>query len=210
MKIISVQSDKIPYQWNKVSYGTYKKIVADSSDTYKILSYFIDATPEEIKRAKVEGFEVVMERLKFLRETPVWDETPHSLLGMKMPKDITWETTEQYEMMRLLFATELTPLQTIEHYGEAVAMYYQPIVQKTDFDPEKATALLPQINEASCVEVVSLGRFFYAKLVSLQSGIPISYLTANTPQKKRRPGFRSLIKRLTSMRSSTFFRRATS
>lgn len=220
MKVITVKAETIPYEWRGVTFGKFKQICQNATDEIYILSLFVGVEPDVLRKAKVENFEVLMARLKFLYHPPIWDETPRKLGDITMPKDITFESTGQFEDMRAVFKLDKTqvdevtqnPLLEYVQFAKIAAIYYQPLLEKADYKglTYVTDCIMDELDTLSCVEVVSLGRFFYAKLVSLSSGIPMSYLTANIPLKKKRRGFESLMRSLTSTRLYRSLRGATS
>lgn len=181
-------------------------------------------------------FEVVMTRLRFLYMPPEWIETPKTLGGITMPEDITFESVEQFESMRQQYSNPVhdvktdDPVAEYRRWGILCAIYYQPEWERAhmndprrekvdidasidpgtakwgQFDADRAMDMVAEINKLSCVEVVSLGRFFWAKLVSLRSGIPLTSLTQVTPPKKKKRGFLPSLRRSISTLRSKFSR----
>lgn len=219
MQVIPIKAESVPYEWRGVNFGKFKAICEKATDEIFILSVFLGIEPDVLRKAKVENFEVIMAKLKFLYKPPLWDETPRKLGAITMPADITFESTAQFEDMRSVYkmdknqVEEVTKNPVLEYlnFAKLAAIYYQPLLEKAEYKGINyvTDCILPELDSLSCVEVVSLGRFFYAKLVSLSSGIPMSYLIANIPQKRKRRGFESLMKSLTSTRLYKSLRGAT-
>lgn len=214
MQVIPFKAESVPYEWRGVTFGQFKQICQNTSDGVFILSVFMGMDPEVIRKARVENFEVLMTRLKFLYTPPLWDEQPKKLGLYDIPADVTFESTGQFEDMKNVYKMDQAQLEEItknpaleyQNFAKIAAIYYQPVRQNTEYNYTAAMDLIPELDALSCVEVVSVGRFFFAKLLSLRSGIPVSFLTANTPQRKRRPGFEGLMRRLTSTRPYRYLR----
>lgn len=214
MKQINIKAESIPHRWEKMTFGQYVKYL----QVYKlgwnhILAIFIDADPEEILKAKVEGFEVIISRLRFLNLPPEWDQMPTKLGTVTIPKDVTFESVEQFETMRRTYTESLpetheSAIEEYKRFAQLAAIYYQPIREGRDFDPERAIALMEEIYSLSCMEVVSVGRFFYAKLMSLRSGIPVNSLIPVSPLKKKKQGLLSSLRHLIFTRPSKYSRTA--
>lgn len=218
MQVIPFKAESVPYQWRGVTFGQFKQICENSSNDIKILSVFMGIEEDTLRKAKVENFEALMTRLKFLYVPPIWDEQPKKLGLYDIPADVTFESTGQFEDMKNVYKMDQAQLEEInknpaleyQNFAKIAAIYYQPIRQNTEYNYGAAMDLLPELDSLSCVEVVSVGRFFFAKLLSLRSGIPVSFLTANTPQRKKRRGFEGLMRRLTSTRPYRYLRAVTS
>lgn len=218
MKEIKLKAENVWYKWDQVNFGDFLKIcdAQREQNEIKILSLAVNIDEHDLRKAKVDSsFDVVMTRLRFLYKPPVWNEQPTKLGDITMPKDITFESVEQFETMRQLYANPTKidtedPIEEMRKFGTLAAIYYQPIKEQREYDADRAYALLPEIEKFSCVEVVSIGRFFWAKLVSLRSGIPLNSLIAVTPPKKLKLGLRPLLRRLGSTLRSRFSQMATS
>lgn len=181
-------------------------------------------------------FEVVMTRLRFLYLPPVWIETPKTLGGITMPENVIFESVEQFETMRQQYSNVIhdvktdDPVAEYKRWGVLAAIYYQPEWERAhmddprrkkvnqeakidpgtskwgQFDADRAMDMVKDLEKLSCVEVVSVGRFFWAKLVSLRSGIPLTSLTQVTLPKKKKPGFLPSLRRSISTLRSKFSR----
>jgi len=202
MKVITreIYRDKIPKKWDDVTFRQYINLAKASDDYIKVLSLFLNIEYDTLKKAKVENFDLVVASLSFMKEQPAWQEYPVTLAGIKMPKDITWETIEQFEEMRKVILNHdiNDALAQIEQYRHIVSIYYQPLKDGSDYDSEKAQYLLDSIDNMSCIEVISLGRFFFAKLISSINNIPNSFLKQTIRPKSRMQVFLTLTKRLGS------------
>lgn len=218
MKVIPFKAETVPYEWRGVTFGQFKRICDNINDEISILSVFMGIEPDILRKAKVENFEALMSRLKFLYNAPIWDEQPKKLGLYDIPKDVTFESTGQFEDMKNVYKLDQAQLEEInknpaleyQNFAKIAAIYYQPVRQNTEYNYGAAMELLPELDTLSCVEVVSVGRFFFAKLLSLRSGIPVNFLTANTPQRKKRRGFEGLMRRLTSTRPYRYLRKVIS
>lgn len=217
MKEIKLNAEKVWYKWEQVNFGDFIQICEAQRDKneIRILGLATGVDEHVLRKAKIgPDFEVVMTRLRFLYKPPIWNDNPTKLGEYTMPKDITFESVEQFESMRQQYANPVKvdaedPIEEMRRFGVLCAIYLQPIIDKADFDPDKAWALMPEINKFSCVEVVSIGRFFWAKLVSLRSGIPMTSLMQSTPRRNWRRDLISFLRRSISTLRSKFSRKAT-
>lgn len=213
MKVITreIYRDKIPKSWDDVSFRQYINLAKASDDYIKVLSLFLHIDYNTIKKAKVENFDTLIASLAFMKTPPHWEESPTKLGKIKMPKDITWETVEQFEEMRQVIVKfdVNDSLAQIEQYRRIVAIYYQPLKDNSEYDSEKSEYLLDEIDNMSCIEVISMGRFFFAKLISSMNNIPNNFLSQNIRPKSRMQVFLNLTKRLASTPLFRRLRRAT-
>lgn len=186
MKVITKATDKIPHSWDKVTFAQYLALNEAGNDYIKILSIFLDIDQETLKKAKVENFEAVIASLSFLKKEPIFYDQPLTLNGVKLPKDITWESTEQFEDMRLIISTldDKQPIEQIKKFAEICAIYYQATVDG-EYDSNKAKERLTEIYQMSCVEVISMGRFFFFKLVSSLTGTSVNSLKPITLARRK-------------------------
>lgn len=214
MKVITrdLLKDKIPHAWHQVSFKQYIRLCKASDDYLSIISIFLDIPIETLRIAKVENFDTFIRSLAFMKKAPEWVDTPYELGGIKLPKDVTWETTGQFEDMRKIIKTidPSNSIGEIEKYGMIAAIYYQPMKDGSEYDSKKAEALVSEIENMSCVEVVSVGRFFFSKLIASLNNMPDNFLIQGTRPKRRRRASRPWLRRLTSTVLSIFYRGATS
>lgn len=209
----TINQDEIPYRWEQVSFKKFIELQKHSNedDSVRHISILLDKDYDFIKKAKIENLEFILRRLSFVNQPPQWVDYPSKIGGLELPKDITWETTEQFEAMRkLMVPGETDPVKINQRYSEIVAIYYQPAKDKGEYNSDRAKELIPEIENLSCVEVVSLGYFFASKLLATSNNIPQTYLHLSTLMKKQRPGYQNLIRNLSSMVRSMFSRKVTS
>lgn len=138
---------------------------------------------------KVEGLETLYRAAKFLDTPLAVDPEPKTVGAYKIPQDITLESTEQFEDLsgELKRVANLTIRERTEALAFVVAIYLQPRWFSTSYDSEQARHLSKILLDYPCSEVMSAGAFFQARYLSSESGLPVSYLLRNIPQKRSKP-----------------------
>lgn len=179
---------EIETSWEEIKFGKFLKLLDARDDYNYIISILLDTPLEEVKKAKFVGLDAIIKSIQFLKKPAEVDEFPTKLGHWTIPKDITFETVEQFETMRTKIfeaaKSDDMAVQTkyLAHYA---AIYCQPL-DGEDFDAEKAEWLVPKMMELPCLEVMGAGSFFMAKWLSIQSGLSMSFLRRNIPMKRSR------------------------
>ena len=190
----------IETSWEELTFGKYLKFVNAKNDYNAFIGILLDLDPETVAKAKWEGLDGVLQSIQFLNTQKVEiDPVPTKVGDIKLPKDIAFETTEQFETLRQQVLKVNGEDSDLVAKTKALAMYCaiycQPIKDNAPFDYEKAQWLAEEMMNYPCLEVMSAGNFFMAKCLSLTSGLPMSYLRKNTPLKRKRLDFAGLARR---------------
>lgn len=192
---------EIETSWDELDFSKFLKLMDAKDDYFKIISVMTDLPEDDLRKAKFEGLEHIIKALRFLQVPPLLNEHPERLGEYVFPKDITIESIEQFETLKKYIkkAAESEDLKTqTEYLALYTAIYCQAINEP--FDEEKAIYMSQTLKTYPCLEVMSAGSFFMAKVLSSISGLPMSYLRKNTPMKKSRPDLKGFRKRLASTR----------
>lgn len=188
---------ELPERWEEVTFAMFLDLIAAKDDNMQLLSILLDIPIQEIRGAKIQGLELILRRIQFLKTIPAIDKTPISLGEYVFPRDVTFETVEQFEEVR----AEINRVGTTEDIRlntEAMA-FYAAIYCAQPYDKEKAMFLAKAFMKYPCLEVMAAGSFFQAKCLSIQSGLSMNYLRKNTLLKSSRPGLKRFLKRLAFM-----------
>lgn len=189
---INGKPHELPEKWEEVDFKTFVKLVKADQDYVSILSILLGIETNELRKAKIQGLDLIISRLNFMTKQPEIDPKPIKLGTFEFPKDIAYETVEQFEDTRREIAKVQD--QDLTTQTEAMAVY-AAIYCQNPYDSEKAQYLSKSFYSLPCTEVMAAGSFFQAKCLSMQSGLSMNYLRKNIRLKKNRPGFASWAKR---------------
>jgi hypothetical protein len=205
MLSVTINSEKvnIPISWHEVTWKQYLQLVEPRTIVDR-LSIFTGIPKDKLTKSKITGLEPVLVALKFLDEGMDIPEYPTKLGEYILPKDITLQTIEQYQILQkeIEKSTEVTDLVgKIKFVANYAAIYCQ--VLNEEFDYDKSIELAKKFDDYPCVEVLAAGSFFLHKLTSIERNLPMSYLLTLTRWKNLQRGSRS------STRLSGFIQRLT-
>ncbi|HRG79448.1 MAG TPA: hypothetical protein PL167_07545 [Cyclobacteriaceae bacterium] len=189
---INGKPHELPEKWEEVDFKTFVKLVKADQDYVSILSILLGIETNELRKAKIQGLDLIISRLNFMTKQPEIDPKPIKLGTFEFPKDIAYETVEQFEDTRREIAKVQD--QDLTTQTEAMAVYAAIYCQKP-YDSEQAQYLSKSFYSLPCTEVMAAGSFFQAKCLSMQSGLSMNYLRKNIRLKKNRPVFASWAKR---------------
>jgi hypothetical protein len=188
---------ELPETWDEVTFEMFLKLINATDDYTQILSIMLNIPEAELRLAKIQGLDLVIRALSFMSKQPQLDEYPTKLGTFDFPKDITFETVEQFEDTRKTINSMAD--KSIMEQTEALALY-SAIYCQVPYDSEKAQYLSKQLYSLPCTEVMAAGSFFQAKCLNMHSGLSMSYLRKSLRFKKKRLDFRSFLKPLASTR----------
>lgn len=191
IKFDDVDKDvQIPISWDEVTWGQFLKILTANGDISQLLSIFMDVSHGTILRAKIQGLEQFLIALRFIKQDVTLIEQPTKIGPHKLPADITFESVEKFETMSKLIQ-ECNRLEDIVLKTEYLARYCAIYLE------------IEELKQYSCVEVMSAGRFFMAKVKSLETGLPMNFLISRTQTKNGKLDLTASTKLLASMQPST-------
>ena len=194
---IDGKAHELPERWEEVSFETFLKLIGAQDDYVQIMSIILGLPEAELRTSKIQGLDLVIRALSFLSKQPEVDATPERLGTYTFPKDVSYETVEQFEDTRRSI-NQLAD-KDLKDQTEALALY-AAIYCQNPYDSEKAQYLSRSFYALPCTEVMAAGSFFQAKCLSMHSGLSMSYLRKNIRLKKKRPDFRNYMRRLASTR----------
>jgi hypothetical protein len=186
---------QIPSSWDEVTFGQFLKLV-DAKDYTQILSAVLDMPPEIIAKADFVGLRHVYRALKFVQTQAPVEQYPKKIGKYEIPKDISFQSVGQFEALR----NEIIKAQGMDLHGQTkalavyAAIYCQP-QNGDEFDIEKSYWLSESFMSYPCTEVMSAGSFFRDNLLSITSGLPLTYLRKNLPRRKSTPGWQTFLRR---------------
>lgn len=187
---------ELPESYEEMTFQMWVDIIdaKKRKDYDSLISIFTGLPTDEIRGAKIQGLEVLIRKLSFLQTEPAIDETPVKLGKYTFPKDIAYETTEQYQDT-LNEINRVRELNDPTEANRALALY-AAIYLQTPYDSERAKTLAESFMSYPCLEVVSAGSFFMFKCRSLRENLTMSYLRQNILMKKKKPALSRLLRRL--------------
>lgn len=189
---ISVQ---VPSSWDDITFNQWSEVAKlTTNDRIKLVSIVLNMDEAGLRKAKLENVEELYRTLEFIHEPCEITDQPIKIKDWTIPKDITFECLAQFEDMRKTFDEAITKivltedgkidqLKTIpaiaEYFPTWCAIYCQKL-KDGEYDYEKATYMIDEIKEAPCVEVISVGSFFFYRL--MLSSFPIRKTSLTLPQ----------------------------
>ena len=195
----------IPSRWEDVTFNQYLEIINGKHDLLQLVCILSGADYEQFKESTIIGLENVIQALSFLNTPPEVEGYtpkvgPYSLPGTKDGKfDIQFESLAQFEDMRMVIKDlpfkedKYDIIALTKAYSNFVAIYLQKI-RDGKYDPDKAQAMIPEVEEMPALEVICAGSFFFLKLLSLLNGIQSPSRPTNQTPKKLKPVSKSSAK----------------
>lgn len=164
---------ELPTSYQEVKFKDFVAIAKSPKDINSILAVMTGFDKEVIRKAKITNVEDIIRALAFFNQDATLT-VPETILGYKVPKDLGFETTGQYEDLKLhlkeLRDKKATDMDMMECYPLYCAIY--TCAQKYgDYDWEKATYMQEEFQNAPATEVLAIGNFTLVKLIGLNLGI---------------------------------------
>lgn len=176
-----------PSSWTDLTFDQYLKIMVSTGGIIDIIALFTGIEPSVLKQAKISGMESIITTLAFLKEPHKFDSACNQAGKYSLPVNskgqfnIQLESLAQFEDMRSAMSKVETD--DIVGYTKAYATYVSIYLQKIrdgEYNSEKASDMIPEIMEMPAHEVITLGGFFFIKLLSLLNGIDHSSQTTRS------------------------------
>jgi hypothetical protein len=194
---------QIASQWEDVSLSQYLELFDLKKESLsKLISIFTGVDEQTISKAKIKGLERIAISLGFLNSPMQFKDRPMpaSLLGVKMPTDITLEHLGPYEDMMVKVKEDLKFDQEgkLKASAECKATYcaiYAQYVRDKEYDSEKVKALIPEVMKAPAIDVLQLGSFFLTRLLFSKIAMISNSPTTRRTKPKKRQTSRSSTKR---------------
>jgi hypothetical protein len=181
-----LQSKQVPTTWKEITFDQYIKMIALKGNEVELISLFTGIDPKSIAKAKIQGLDQLMSAFEFMSTPPQWTEAPKEMLGVTIPKDITFQSLGPYIDCRHLIQTASSdPATFVESYAKFCAVYIQAAQSGWEgYDIDKAMSLVPEIIQLPAWEVVGLGSFFIVKFFPLTKNTKKASPTTATRPKK--------------------------
>lgn len=190
----------IPTQWEEVTFKQYCEILNGVTSQAELIAMFTGINCETVKKATIIGLEKVILALKFLDKVPVIPDSVSKIgpYDLKTPVNIQFESLAQFEDIRSEVIKAPKDIKGFtKSYSTYVAIYLQK-VRDGEYSYSKALEMVAEVENMPALEVISLGSFFFVKLMSLIRGIDPNSLRTNQSQKKSKRGTTSSRKRSVS------------
>mgnify|MGYP003652354185 CR=1 FL=1 len=188
---------EIPTCYEELKFSTFCNMAGAKNNPLAILSIILEMPESELKGARLQGLDIILKSMDFMKKEPILDEYPTKLGRFTIPKDIGAEFIEQYEDVKAEFK-RVSATEDIKTINEAMAFYAAVYCQGTEdvYDHDKAKELSKEIMNYPCVEVMSVGSFFLAKSLNMTDGLSMNFLRRNFLLRKKRPVLNRLMRRL--------------
>lgn len=171
---IAGQKTKIPTHWNDVTYSQYVYMIIPRTFT-EYIHTFSGIPLETLHAAQIKNVDKLSLALAFLSLRPNMDRTA-TVGKYTLPGQPQFESLGQFEDLRNLVKRypykerkdfDYTDFETeCELYLESCAIYFQKIRDGV-YDSSKVPSVKDELRNASAVEVLSNGAFFFAKGLNL-------------------------------------------
>jgi len=187
-----------PSSWLDTTFGQYIAIMENKSGTMGLISIFTGIDIQTLKKAKIEGLDMVIQSLSFIREVPKFEATATQIGKYKLPLnskgvfDVQFESLGQFEDMKqiMMGVPEKDMVAHTKSYANYAAIYIQKL-RDGEYDEDKAKLMIPEVMEMPAHEVITAGSFFFLKLLNLLTGTTTSSQATNPKLKKSKPVSRS-------------------
>lgn len=190
-----------PSNWHDLTFAQYLGIMQNKSGTLGYISIFTGIDIDTLKKAKIEGLDMIIQSLSFLRDTPKFEGNTEQIGKYKLPLnskgvfDVQLESLGQFEDMRAVMMSipDKDLLAHTKAYVNYVAIYLQKI-RDGEYNPDEAVKMMPEVMSMPAHEIIITGSFFFLKLLNLLTGTHPN--SQNTPQKskKSKPGSKNSVK----------------
>lgn len=185
----------IPSSWDDVTMLNYLSILnGEVKDTTTMISLFTGISQEALKKAIIIGLDEVIGALSFLNTVPEFSGKPDKVGTYKLPENIQFESLAQFEDMRAIIKGCPDVKSITNAYPKMVAIYLQKVRDK-EYDYTKSQLMVDEVLTMPAKEVITVGAFFYVKLMSLLRGTPTTSPPTTQSPKKSKQGSRNSVKR---------------
>jgi len=186
---------ELPTRWEEVTFKMFCD-VAEAKDDIDILAIVTGLDRESLRKVKILNLDTIMAAMSFLK-SPCPQSLPKTILGYKVSKDLSYETTGQYEDLRndLNANKDASGIDQIKRYPLYCAIYCCP-QEYGEYDWEKAEWMSKWFWNAPAGEVLAVGNFTLAKLTALKLGIKVDFHPRISLRKRLTLAFRILLMRL--------------
>lgn len=184
----------LPSAWSDITFNQYCEILKTPRELTALISMFTGIDCEILNKSTIIGLDEIVQALSFLKKPA---EVPGYVskcgkYDIPVTKDgkfnIQFESLAQFEDMKQVIHS--LPDKDVHAFtvslGRYVGIYLQKI-RDGEYNPEKAKEMVSEVNLMPALEVISLGSFFFIKVLSLSAGTnPNSLPTNQSPKKSKR------------------------
>lgn len=171
----------IPTRWAEVNFKNYLKLMKCGNDPVKILSVMLDIDEGTLKKAKIKNLEQVIRVLSFVSQEPMNLTLPKSIAGYPLPDDLNFEVMAKFaDVQTVVGSFKKDNVDDLTKFAELCAIVAYP----GEYAYKEAEKLIPKMMEAPCEEVLAVGNFTLAKLLSLRLNTEPPSPPVNTPMRR--------------------------
>lgn len=198
---------EVKTSWDELSYNQYYQIFNLKDDLLQAVAICTGLSYDILKNAKIVMLDQVISAMSFLNKPAEWPGSCLQVGKYKLPINhkgqfnIQFESLGQFEDMRQLMKGVKDVTTLTETYPKFVAIYLQKIRDK-EYSHSAAMEMVEEVKAMPAKEVITLGSFFYVRLMSLLSGIKTTSPNTSQSRKKSKPGLKTSKKRSVSTRQS--------
>lgn len=167
--MIKFEVDKIyfglPQSWSEITYNQWQqlKVAESTEEVIKVLSGV------SIEQIKAWGQSFIMQVAPFLMwmnnqvDVKEW-QTPDKFMGVDVPKDIKVFSFGQKINFEQLMMDEHKKTGDVNNVlDKCIAIYMQPLVQRCEYDYDKAMEFSKEVGDQKFCEVYPVGGFFLSR-----------------------------------------------
>lgn len=197
---------QFPSYWEDLTFGQYVRIIEGEKN---FIALFTGLDPQTVNKAKIEGLEMIIQCLSFMKKAPDFSKTCNQVGPYKLPLnskgefDIQFESLAQFEDMKaaMVKVPENNMTEVIKSYANYVAIYIQKL-RDGEYNPDAAIKMVEEVYKMPAHQVIKVGSFFLLKLLNLLIGTTNNSQLTNQNPKKYKPGSRNSKKRSAATRQS--------
>ena len=200
---IENKSYPIPSTWYDLKFRHQLALIEKPLSNIELLSLFTGLDIEKLRDAQIKGLELAIAAWSFLQKPMVYDskitkcgkyELP---LNSKGEFNIQFESLAQFEDMNAIMFK--VPDKNSYEHTKAYTMYCAIYLQKLRdgvYSLDKAEGMRDEVLDMPAHEVITLGGFFFVKLLTLLHGTTNGFQSTKPMSKKKKPVSRNSQKRL--------------
>jgi hypothetical protein len=171
------QSLQIPTAWNEVTFGQYLEIFGLKDDVIQLVAILTKQDYEYLKNATILGLDKLLEAISFINQPPEFPGYVDTCGPYHLPPNakgqfnIQYESLGQFEDARKVMMA--IPKGDVKYHTECYAKYCAIYLQKIrdkEYNPTKALEMAEEIKGFPAYQVITLGSFFFLKLLSSLNG----------------------------------------
>jgi hypothetical protein len=194
---------QIPSTWYDPTFEQHLKIMEKPLSTLEVISVFTGIEVEKLRTANIEGLDMVIATLSFLKKPITYDSKLTKIGKYELPLNskgefnIQFESLAQFEDMSsaMMKVPDKNALEHTKAYSKYVSIYLQKI-RDGKYIPDKAKQMEAEVMLMPAYQVIVLGGFFFIKLLNLLTGTVQTSQNMSPNPKKRKQVLTNSKKRL--------------